>query len=92
MKYYVDDITVKSRSKDDHLQDLRTIFDLMRAQQLMMNPTKSFLGVASGKFLGFIITSKRIQLDPDKIKAVQDMQPLRNLKELIGLQGRLAYI
>jgi len=35
-----------------------------------MNPTKSFLGVSSGKFLGFIVTSKGINLDPDKVKAI----------------------
>jgi len=52
-----------------------------------MNPTKSILGVASGKFLEFIITSKEIHMDPEKIRAVQEMQPPRNLKELRGLQG-----
>jgi len=50
------------------------------------------LGVSSGKFLGFIVTSKGIHLDPDKIKAIQSMHPPKNLKELRGLQGRLAYI
>jgi len=64
----------------------------MWAHQLKMNPTKSFLGVSSGKFLGFIVTSKGIHLDPDKVKAIQSMHPPRNLKELRGLQGRLAYI
>jgi len=64
----------------------------MRAHQLKMNLTKSFLGVSSGKFLGFIVTSKGIHLDQDKVKAIQNMHPLRNLKELKGLQGRLAYI
>ena len=54
----------------------------MWAHQLKMNPTKSFLGVLSGKFLGFIVTSK----------GIQSMHPPRNLKELRGLQGRLAYI
>ena len=68
------------------------MFDLMRAHQLKMNLTKSFLGVSSGKFLEFIVTSKGIHLDPDKIKAIQDMQPPNNLQELRGLQGRLAYI
>ena len=67
---YVDDIAVKSRCKDNHLRDLKSIFDIMRAHQLMMNPTKSFLGVSSGKFLGFIVTSKGIHVDPDKIKAI----------------------
>ena len=64
----------------------------MRAHQLKMNPTKSFLGVASGKFLGFIVTSKGIHLYPEKVRAVQEMQPPRNLRELRGLQGELAYI
>ena len=57
-----------------------------------MNPTKSFLGVASSKFLGFVVTSKGIHLDPEKVRVVQEMQPPRNLRELRGLQGRLAYI
>jgi len=61
---YVDDIAVKSHSKSNHLGDLRTVFDIMRAHQLKMNLTKSFLGVSSGKFLGFIVTSKGIHLDP----------------------------
>jgi len=66
MEYYVDDIAVKSSSKSNHLGVLRTVFDIMRAHQLKMNPTKSFLGVSSGKFLEFIITSKGIHLDPTK--------------------------
>ena len=57
-----------------------------------MNPIKYFLGVSSGKFLGFIVTSKGIHLNPDKVKAIQNMHPPRNLKEFRGLQGRLAYI
>jgi len=64
----------------------------MRAHQLKMNLTKSFLGNSSGKFLEFIVTSKEIHLNPDKIKAIQVMRPPKNLKELQGLQGRLAYI
>jgi len=68
------------------------MFNIMRAHQLKMNPTKSFLGVSSGKFLGFIVTSKGIHLDQDKVRAIQSMQPPKNLKELRGLQGRLVYI
>jgi len=70
---YVDDIVVKSRIKGDHITDLKIIFDIMRAHQLKMNPTKSFLGVASGKFLRFVVTSKGIHLDPEKVRAVQEM-------------------
>src|SRR5438045_9069481 len=67
---YVDYIAVKSCHKGDHLRDLREVFDLMRSHQLKMNPTKSFLGVSSGKFLGFVITSKGIHLDSEDRKSV----------------------
>jgi len=83
--------SVKYRDKGNHLADLRRVFDIMQAHQLKMNLTKSFMGVASSKFLEFVVTSKGIHLDLEKICAVQEMQPPRNLKELRGLQGRLAY-
>src|SRR4051812_38889864 len=74
---YVDSIAVKSRLHTDHLTDLREVFDVMRQHQLKMNPTKSFLRVATGKFLGFVINSKGIFLDLEKVKAIQDMPPQR---------------
>jgi len=89
---YVDDIIVKSCNKSDHLCDLRTMFDIVQAHQLKMNLTKSFLGVLSNKFRRFIVTLKWIHLDPDKVKTIQSIHRLSNLKELRGLQGRLAYI
>ena len=84
---YVDDIAVKSRDKGDHLADLKRVFNIMQAHQLKMNPTKSFLGVPSGKFFEFVITSKGILLNLEKICVVQEMQPPRNFKELRDLQG-----
>jgi len=89
---YVDDIAVKNRAKSDHIVDLNTLFDIMRAHQLKMNLTKSFMGIASGKFLEFVMTSKGIHLDSEKVRAIQEIQPPKNLRELRGLQGRLAYI
>ena len=89
---YVDDIAIKNRNKNDHLRDLKIVFDIMWAHQLKMNLTKSFLGISSGKFLEFIVTSKRIHLDLNKVKTIQSLQPPNNLKELRGLQHRLAYI
>ena len=79
---YVDNIEVKSRDKGDHLADLKKVFDIMWVYQLNVNPIKSFLGVANGKFLGFIATSKGIHLNPEKIRDIQEMQLQRNLKEL----------
>jgi len=89
---YVDNITMKSHNKSDHLADLKRVFDIMQAYQLKMNPTKSFLRVSSSKFLEFFVTSKGIHLDLERVCTIQEMQPSRNFKELRGLQGRLAYI
>ena len=79
---YVDDIAGKSHSESNHLDDLRTVFGIMMAHQLKMNSTKSFLEVLSGKFIEFILTSRGIHLDPDKLKVIQGMQPLKILKKL----------
>ena len=62
----MDDVTIKSRSKDNHLHDLRMMFNIMQDHLLKMNMTKSF----SGKCLLFIVTFKGIHLDLDKIKAI----------------------
>ena len=62
---------IRDSAKGDHITDLKVVFDVMRAHQLKMNPTKSFLGVASGKFLGFVVTSTGIHLDPEKVSAIQ---------------------
>jgi len=75
---YINDIAVKSRNRSDHIADLKRVFDIMPAHQLKMNPTKSFLRVASEKFFRFVVTSKEIHLDPEKVHAIQGC----NLQEL----------
>jgi len=52
VKCCVDDIAVKSHSKGDHIVDLKTVFDIIRAHQLKMNPAKSFLGWPAVNLLG----------------------------------------
>ncbi|XXG53415.1 hypothetical protein AAC387_Pa03g1506 [Persea americana] len=89
---YVDDLVVKSKRKEDHLQDLREVFLRLRKHKLRMNPLKCFFGISSGKFLGFIVRKAGIELDPIKVKAILEMPSPRTLRELKGLQGRLAYI
>ncbi|XP_058221013.1 uncharacterized protein LOC131331161 [Rhododendron vialii] len=89
---YVDDLVAKTRNKEDHLDDLKQIFERLRRYKLKMNPLKCAFGVCSGKFLGFVVRSRGIEIDPAKIKAILEMPPPQNLKELKGLQGRLTYI
>lgn len=75
----MDDIAIMSQANSDHIADLRKVFNLMRTPQLKMNSTKSFLGVSSEKFLGFVVTSKGIRLDPEKVYAIQELNPPHSL-------------
>ncbi|XP_070041508.1 uncharacterized protein [Nicotiana tomentosiformis] len=89
---YVDDLVVKSREKSDHLKDLRMVFELLRRYQLRMNPLKCDFGVTSGKFLGFIIRHRGIEIDQAKVDAILKMPKPRDIHELKSLQGKLAYL
>ena len=60
---YVDDLVVKSKKREDHIQDLRKVFQRLRRYQLKMNPLKCAFGVTSGKFLGFIVHQRGIEVD-----------------------------
>ncbi|TYK05704.1 uncharacterized protein E5676_scaffold98G001850 [Cucumis melo var. makuwa] len=86
------DLVVKSKKKCDHLKDLKLVLDRLRKYQLRMNPLKCAFGVTSGKFLGFIVRHRDIEVDHSKIDAIQKMPSSKNLHELRRLQGRLAYI
>ena len=63
---YVDDLVVKTHSGDQHLKDLRVVFDRIRKYKLKMNPMKCAFGVLSGKFLGFIVRHRELRLTPPK--------------------------
>ncbi|KAM1693092.1 hypothetical protein COP1_032428 [Malus domestica] len=86
---YVDDVVVKIKKRSNHLKDLRVVFERLRKYNLKMNPLKCAFGVTSGKFLGFIVKHRGIEVDQSKIKAIQSMPEPRNLHELKSLQGRL---
>ncbi|XP_062103347.1 uncharacterized protein LOC133814399 [Humulus lupulus] len=72
---YDDDLVVKKKKRKDHLDDLKWVFDRLRKHQLKMNPLKFAFGVASGKFLGFIVRHRGIEIDPAKIKEILEMPP-----------------
>ena len=89
LKNYVDDILVKSHDLMDHLADLEKVFDRLAKYHLMLNPKKCVFGVTSGKLLGFIVSRRGIEIDPQRIKAIMDMPPPKTLKQLRTLQGKL---
>ena len=58
---------VKSRREEDHLEDLRETFDCLRSYNMKLNPGKCAFGVTTGKFLGFMVSQRGIEANPDKI-------------------------
>ena len=89
---YIDDMVVKSREQGRHMEDLQVVFERLRKHQLKMNPLKCAFAVQSGVFIGFIIHHRGIEIQTKRIKAIFQMPPSQNLKELKSLQGKLAYI
>jgi len=77
---YVDDLVVKTKDRENHPHDLRKVFEKFHQHQLKMNPFKCAFGVTSGKFLNFVVRKEGIKIHPDKVKAVIQMAPPRNLK------------
>ncbi|GMH28057.1 hypothetical protein Nepgr_029900 [Nepenthes gracilis] len=78
MEVYVDDMLVKSKVTGDHIRDLEESFEVLRKHHMKLNPTKCVFGVASGKFLGFIVSQWGIEANPEKIKALQHGNRPRN--------------
>ena len=90
MEVYVDDMLVKSIEAEEHIKDLQEAFATPRKHRMKLNPTKCTFGVASGKFLGFMVTQRGIEANPKKIKAILDMKHPSNKKEVQQLKGRFA--
>ncbi|XP_022736187.1 uncharacterized protein LOC111289419 [Durio zibethinus] len=92
IEVYVDDMIAKSREGEDHIVNLKKLFDRLRRFQLKLNPAKCTFGAKSGKLLGFVVSEKGIEVDPDKIQAIQNLSPPHTSKEVRGFLGRLNYI
>ena len=82
MEVYVDDMLFKSKEELTHLDDLRETFATLRQYQMKLNPSKCAFGVASGKFLGFMVSKKGIETNPEKVRAILDMASPKTVKEV----------
>ena len=92
IEVYVDDMIAKSNKGEDHVKVLRKLFERLRKYELKLNPAKCSYGVKSGKLLGFVVSDKGIEVDPDKVRVIQSMPSLKTEKEVRGFLGRLNYI
>uniref|UniRef100_A0A2N9I314 Reverse transcriptase domain-containing protein n=1 Tax=Fagus sylvatica TaxID=28930 RepID=A0A2N9I314_FAGSY len=87
MKIYIDDMVVKSKLLQNHLEDLLETFRTLRQHKLRLNASKCVFGVGSGKFLGFMISHRGIEVNPDQIKAIRELKAPRTHKEVQRLIG-----
>src|ERR1051325_10651100 len=76
IEVYIDDMIAKSQTEEDQLEDLLRLFQHLRKYRLRLNPNKCTFGVQSGKLLGFIISQKGIEVYPDKVKVIQEIQEI----------------
>ena len=89
VEVYVDDIVVKSDSGKQHIADLKEVFQALRQHRMRLNPDKCAFGVEGEKFLGFMLTHRGIEANPEKCKAISEMRSPNSIKEIQRLIGRL---
>ena len=87
---YIDDLVVKSRDCATLLEDLADTFNSLRTTHLKLNPEKYVFGVPAGKLIDFLVSSRGIEANPEKIRAIEQMRPPAWLKEVQRLASCMA--
>lgn len=91
MEAYVDIIVIKSKPEADHIADLHETFNSLRAAGVWLNPEKCVFSDRAGKLLGYLVSQRGIDVNPDKIYAITDMAPTTNARGGVQrLAGHLA--
>ena len=90
IQVYVNDMLVKSLRENDHLNDLQETFDTLWSYNMKLNPSKCVFEVTAGKFLGFMVSQRGIEVNSEKVWAIMELEPLRTVKEVQSLNGKIA--
>ena len=90
IQVYVDDMLVKSVCKNDHLNDLQETFNTLGSYNMKLNPSKCVFGVTTGKFLGFMVSQRGIEVNPEKVRAILELETPRTVKAVQSLNGKVA--
>ena len=91
VEIYLDDLTVHSKTFEEHLQHLETVFGRLREANLKLNPEKCVFVAHQVRILGFIVSRNQVRVDPEKVEAVKDRKPPRNVKEVQQFLGMAGY-
>ncbi|KAM2994421.1 hypothetical protein FF2_046395 [Malus domestica] len=92
MEVYIDDIVVKSKTEEQHLEDLREALVRMRTHKLKMNPKKYAFGVRLSNFLGFFVHQRGVEIDKNKSRAIMKSPSFINKVQLQRLQGKINFL
>ena len=90
VEVYIDDMVIKSKKEQGHINDLKEVFKVLQRYKLCLNADKCAFGVGVSKFLGYMITYQGIEVNLDQIKAVELLKLPNNPKEVQVLTGMLA--
>src|SRR5256886_8338584 len=89
IEVYIDDMLVKSTKENDHVKDFAETFEVLKRHNMKLNPQKCVFGVTAGKFLGFMVTNRGIEANPDKIQAILDID--RKSTRLNSSHSQISY-
>ena len=82
MEIYINDMLVKTKEDYNFLFDLGVVFSCLRWHNMRLNPQKCAFTVDIRKFLGFMLTHRRIEVNPDKCQAIMEMKSPVSMKEV----------
>ena len=90
VEVYMDDILAKRKEEDNHLDDLKETFNTLKQYNTKLNPAKCAFRVSFRKFLGFMVSQKGIEENPEKVRAILKILSPKTIKEVQSLMGRVA--
>jgi hypothetical protein len=92
VEIYIDDVVIKSLDYESHSTDVKETLECTRKHGLKMNPNKCAFGVSAGEFLGFLVHERGIEVGKKSMKAIDEVVPPTNLKELMSLFGKINFV
>ena len=87
---YINNMVVKSKTSDELIADLKETFTNLKKYRWKLNPSKCIFGVPSGILLGYIVSARGIEPNPDKVSAITNMKRPTCVKDIQKLTGCMA--